>query len=45
MQAVGFGIEGGIEFAIVKNSYGNAWGMNGFVKVKMGADDNKGGVC
>lgn len=45
MQAVGFGTEDGKEFAIIKNSWGSGWGMDGFVKVKMGADDREGGVC
>jgi C1A family cysteine protease len=35
--AVGFGAEGGVNFAIVRNSWGASWGDSGYVKI---ATDN-----
>jgi len=33
VTAVGYGVEGGKEFYLVKNSWGSGWGAKGFIKV------------
>ena len=42
VTAVGFGIEDGTEYYIVKNSWGADWGEEGYVRI--GAVDGKG-IC
>ncbi|XP_046356487.1 procathepsin L-like [Haliotis rufescens] len=38
MQVVGYGEEDGQEFWICKNTWGNTWGDQGYVRMKKGAD-------
>lgn len=40
--AVGYGVEDGLEYYLVKNSWGAAWGENGYVRVA--AVDGEG-IC
>ena len=41
--AVGYGTENGQAYYLVKNSWGSAWGDNGYVKIANNGDGD--GVC
>jgi len=44
--AVGYGVEGGVEYYKVKNSWSTTWGENGYIRLAKGATYNGGkGQC
>jgi len=41
--AVGYGVENGVEYFLVRNSWGADWGEDGYVRI--GVQDNSPGIC
>jgi len=45
IAAVGYGSEDGVNFYIVRNSWGAQWGENGYLRILRTDSETEPGVC
>ena len=45
VEIVGYGTENGIDYWIVRNSWSNTWGEQGYVRIKKTSSTNDIGIC
>jgi len=43
--AIGYGIEDGHEYVIIKNSWGTDWGAMGFARISLSKEYGRLGIC
>ena len=45
VEIVGYGTENGVDYWIVRNSWSDSWGENGYIRIKKSSSTNDVGIC